>query len=166
MSGTETSSSSPFPEDDPAGMQAFAVLLRRTNTEFNRVSHEFAQTQGLHLTDVQALVAILDADPAEGPMTPGRLRERLDLTSGAVTACVDRLEKAGHVRRVRAVDDRRVVHLHYEQAARAVASDFFRPLAQSTQAARGRFTRDELTTVARFLAELNRELVLQRRRAP
>ncbi|MCF2436360.1 MarR family transcriptional regulator [Streptomyces thinghirensis] len=34
-------------------------------------------------------------------MTPGRLREHLGLTSGAVTACVDRLERAGHVRRVR-----------------------------------------------------------------
>lgn len=51
-------------------MQAFAVLLRRMNAEFNRISHEFAQAQGLHLTDVQALIAILDADTAGGPMTP------------------------------------------------------------------------------------------------
>ncbi|MFE9920916.1 MarR family winged helix-turn-helix transcriptional regulator [Streptomyces sp. NPDC005774] len=158
MSGTETPSSS-FPGDDPTGMQAFAVLLRRMNTEFNRIAHEFAQEQGLHLTDVQALVAILDADPSEGPMTPGRLRDRLDLTSGAVTACIDRLEKAGHLRRVRALGDRRVVHLHYEEAARVVAGDFFRPLARSTETARSRFTREELTTVTRFLAELNRELV-------
>ncbi|WP_254664752.1 MarR family winged helix-turn-helix transcriptional regulator, partial [Streptomyces prasinopilosus] len=106
MSGTETPSS-PLPGNDPTGMQAFAVLLRRMNTEFNRISHEFAQTQGLHLTDVQALMAILDADTDDGPMTPGRLRDRLDLTSGAVTACIDRLEKAGHIRRVRALDDRR-----------------------------------------------------------
>ncbi|MFC5955571.1 MarR family winged helix-turn-helix transcriptional regulator [Streptomyces pratens] len=165
MSGTETPYSS-FPGDDPTGMQAFAVLLRRMNTEFNRIAHEFAQEQGLHLTDVQALVAILDADPAEGPMTPGRLRDRLDLTSGAVTACIDRLEKAGHIRRVRALGDRRVVHLHYEEAARVVAGDFFRPLARSTETARSRFTREELTTVTRFLAELNRELVHLGRHTP
>lgn len=159
MSGTETPSSS-LPQNDPTGMQAFAVLLRRMNTEFNRIAREFAQTQGLHLTDVQALVAILDADTADGPMTPGQLRDRLDLTSGAVTACIDRLERAGHIRRVRAADDRRVVHLHYEQAARTVAGDFFRPLARSTETARSRFTREELTTVTRFLTELNRELAL------
>ncbi|MFI8301965.1 MarR family winged helix-turn-helix transcriptional regulator [Streptomyces sp. NPDC085927] len=159
MSGTETPSSS-LPGDDPVGMQTFAVLLRRMNTEFNRIAHEFAQAQGLHLTDVQALVAILDADTADGPMTPGRLRDQLDLTSGAVTACIDRLERAGHIRRVRALGDRRVVHLHYEEAARAVAADFFRPLARGTETARSRFTREELTTVTCFLAELNRELVL------
>ncbi|MFF0113587.1 MarR family winged helix-turn-helix transcriptional regulator [Streptomyces prasinus] len=159
MSGTETPSPS-LPGNDPTGMQAFAVLLRRMNTEFNRITHEFAQGQGLHLTDVQALMAILDADADDGPMTPGRLRDRLDLTSGAVTACIDRLEKAGHIRRVRALDDRRVVHLHYEEAARSVAADFFRPLARGTEAARSRFTHEELTTVTSFLAEMNRELAL------
>ncbi|MET9440996.1 MarR family transcriptional regulator [Streptomyces sp. NPDC006610] len=157
MSGSGMPSPS-LPADDPTGLQSFAVLLRRMNAEFNRIAQDFAQAQGLHLTDVQALIAILDADPDDGPMTPGRLRRRLHLTSGAVTACVDRLEKAGHIRRVRAADDRRVVHLHYAQAARAVGRDYFRPLARGTDAARSRFTQEELAVVVRFLAELNREL--------
>ncbi|MEW2636282.1 MarR family winged helix-turn-helix transcriptional regulator [Streptomyces sp. NPDC048389] len=133
------------------------------NGEFNRIAQEFAQAQGLHLTDVQALIAILDADPDDGAMTPGQLRKQLNLTSGAVTACIDRLEKAGHVRRVRAVDDRRVVHLHYAEAARGIAKDYFQPLARSTDAARGRFSPEELAVVVRFLTEMNRELVLLRR---
>ncbi|MFF3348825.1 MarR family winged helix-turn-helix transcriptional regulator [Streptomyces sp. NPDC002779] len=152
-----------LPADDPTGLQSFAVLLRRMNGEFNRIAQEFAQAHGLHLTDVQALIAILDADPDDGPMTPGRLRRQLNLTSGAMTACVDRLERAGHVRRVRAVDDRRVVHLHYAAGGKSLARDYFRPLARSTDTARGRFTPDELAVVVRFLAELNRELVLLRR---
>ncbi|WP_405854068.1 MarR family transcriptional regulator [Streptomyces sp. NBC_01515] len=151
-------SSSLLPGDDPTGLQSFAVLLRGMNAEFNRIAHEFAQAQGLHLTDVLALIAILDADTDEGPMTPGRLRERLSLTSGAVTACIDRLEKAGHIQRVRAVDDRRVVHLRYAAAGRRVAGEYFRPLAHSTAAACERFTTDELAVVVRFLAEMNREL--------
>ncbi|MEU8990539.1 MarR family winged helix-turn-helix transcriptional regulator [Streptomyces sp. NPDC048558] len=151
-----------LPADDPTGLQSFAVLLRRMNGEFNRIAQEFAQSQGLHLTDVQALIAVLDADPDDGPMTPGRLRQQLNLTSGAVTACIDRLERAGHIQRVRAVDDRRVVHLHYAEAAKSLARDYFRPLAHSTETARGRFTAAELTVVVRFLAEMNRELVLVR----
>ncbi|MFF5448787.1 MarR family winged helix-turn-helix transcriptional regulator [Streptomyces sp. NPDC012888] len=154
------------PPEDPTGLQSFAVLLRRMNAEFNRIAQEFAQAQGLHLTDVQALIAILDADQDDaepGPMTPGRLRKHMNLTSGAMTACLDRLERAGHIRRVRAEDDRRVVHLHYAQAGRAVAREYFRPLARATDAARGRFTADELGTVVRFLAELNRQLGLVRR---
>lgn len=139
----------------PADLQAFAVRLRRMNGEINRLVHGFAGDQGLHATDVQALAAILDA---EEPMTPKRLREHLGLTSGAVTACVDRLERAGHVRRVRESADRRVVHLHYVPDARSAARAHFRPLADATQAARSRFTEEELSVVLRFLAAMNEEL--------
>ncbi|MFD6225908.1 MarR family winged helix-turn-helix transcriptional regulator [Streptomyces sp. NPDC060232] len=155
-----------LPPQDPIGLQSFAVLLRHMNGEFNRITQEFAQAQGLHLTDVQALIAILDADQDDtepGPMTPGRLRKRMNLTSGAVTACLDRLEKAGHIHRVRAEDDRRVVHLHYARAGRTAARDYFRPLAEATDTARRQFSADELATVVRFLAEMNRRLDLVRR---
>ncbi|MFJ8162221.1 MarR family winged helix-turn-helix transcriptional regulator [Streptomyces sp. NPDC096136] len=149
-----------LPSDDPIGLHSFAVLLRAMNAEFNRIAQEFAHAQGLHLTDVQALIAVLDAEHDEdaGPMTPGGLRTRMNLTSGAVTACLDRLEKAGHIRRVRAADDRRVVHLHYAEAGRTAARAYFRPLARATDAARSAFSPDELHVVIRFLAEMNREL--------
>ncbi|MFG3531157.1 MarR family winged helix-turn-helix transcriptional regulator [Streptomyces sp. NPDC047917] len=160
MHGNRNPTPHPLPANDPTGLQSFAVLLRRMNSQFNRISHEFAQSQGLHLTDMQALIALLDADPDEGPMTPGRLRRQLDLTSGAVTACIDRLEKAGHIRRVRAADDRRVVHLYYEEAAKSIARDYFQPLARGTEAARTGFRPDELMVVVRFLTELNHELAM------
>ncbi|MFI1534690.1 MarR family winged helix-turn-helix transcriptional regulator [Streptomyces anandii] len=148
--------------DDPqhaaAGLQAFAVRLRRMNGEINRLVQGFAGNQGLHPTDVQALAAILDADE---PMTPSRLAAHLGLTSGAVTACVDRLERAGHIRRVRESADRRVVHLHYAAEARSAARTYFRPLARATEAARSRFTDEELSVVLRFLTAMNEELSLE-----
>ncbi|MEV7792192.1 MarR family transcriptional regulator [Streptomyces sp. NPDC087512] len=140
-------------------LHALAAELRRMNGEINRLVHGFAATHGLHATDVQALAAILDA--AE-PMTPGRLREHLGLTSGAVTACVDRLERAGHVRRVRESADRRVVHLHYVSGARAAARTWFRPLAEAAAATRDRFDAEELAVVVRFMAAMNEELRLAR----
>ncbi|WP_449351413.1 MMPL family transporter [Streptomyces shaanxiensis] len=82
----------------PTDLYAFAVRLRRMNGEINRLVQGFAGDHGLHATDIQALAAIMDADE---PMTPSGLRRHLGLTSGAVTACVDRLERAGHIRRVR-----------------------------------------------------------------
>ncbi|MFE2580785.1 MarR family winged helix-turn-helix transcriptional regulator [Streptomyces sp. NPDC059378] len=139
----------------PTDLPAFGVQLRRMNGEINRLMQGFAGEQGLHPTDVQALAAILDAD---GPMTPKRLREHLGLTSGAVTACVDRLERAGHIRRVRESADRRVVHLHYAAGAMPAARTYFRPLADATAAARSRFTEDELALVLSFLTALNEEL--------
>ncbi|CAM5303958.1 MULTISPECIES: MarR family winged helix-turn-helix transcriptional regulator [Streptomyces] len=139
----------------PTDLYAFAVRLRRMNGEINRLVQGFAGDHGLHATDIQALGAIMDADE---PMTPSGLRRHLGLTSGAVTACVDRLERAGHIRRVRESADRRVVHLRYEPDARAAARSYFRPLAEATEAARSRFGEQELSVVVRFLEALNEEL--------
>lgn len=141
-------------------LQAFAVQLRRLNGEINRVVHGFAADEGLHVTDVQALAAIMDA---QTPVTPGLLRKHLGLTSGAVTACLDRLEKAGHIRRVRESADRRVVHLHYLPDARTAARTHFMPLAEATARAQEGFSSAELATALRFLAALNDELGRLRR---
>ncbi|MYT75330.1 MULTISPECIES: MarR family transcriptional regulator [unclassified Streptomyces] len=136
-------------------LRSLAVELRRLNGELNRLIHAFAAGQELHPTDVQALAAILDS---ETPLTPSLLRQRLGLTSGAVSACVDRLERAGHVKRVRESADRRVVHLHYVPSAQAQARKHFAPLAEATERARRRFDEPELAVVLRFLNVLNEEL--------
>lgn len=152
--------------EGPAGLRTFAVELRRMNAEFNRIAHEFAHASGLHPTDVQALVAIMDAplrSPGR-PMTPGRLRAELNVTSGAVTACLDRLERLGHITRTRDPADRRVVHLRYEPSAMAMGREYFRPLAESTDAARSGFSEEELRLVLRFLRAMNEELSALRTR--
>ncbi|GAA4788666.1 MULTISPECIES: MarR family winged helix-turn-helix transcriptional regulator [Streptomyces] len=154
------------PADTPPQVQgfdlpAFAVQLRRLTGEINRFAHEFASDQGLHATDVQALAAIMDA---ESPLTPGRLREHLGLTSGAVTACLDRLERAGHIRRARESSDRRVVHLHFLPDARATARAHFLPLARATARAQEGFTPEELRIALRFVGAMGDELERLNRR--
>lgn len=162
MASTEDSafSGSAAAEATPTDLHSFAVQLRRMNGEINRLIHGFAAGHGLHATDVQALAAILDTDEL---LTPGRLRDHLGLTSGAVTACLDRLERAGHIRRSRDSADRRVVHLHYVSGAKSAARAFFQPLAAATESARGRFSEDELAVALRFLAAMNEELSELRR---
>ncbi|MFB6596947.1 MarR family winged helix-turn-helix transcriptional regulator [Streptomyces diastaticus] len=154
MAGTDEETGRAGPADGGVGLQALAVELRRMHGEVNRLAHAFAAGQGLHATDVQALGAILDAPE---PMTPGRLRERLGLTSGAVTACLDRLERAGHIRRTRDTRDRRVVHLHYAEGGKALARAHFQPLASAAAAARARLTQEEAEAALRFLAAMNEE---------
>lgn len=64
-----------------------------------------ADKLGLHPTDMQFL-NLLDL---LGPMTPGNLVQCSGLTSGGVTVVLDRLEKAGYVRRANHPQDRRSV---------------------------------------------------------
>ncbi|GHG43177.1 MarR family winged helix-turn-helix transcriptional regulator [Streptomyces zaomyceticus] len=151
--GSETGGTAPGRA--PGDALSFARALRRTNGEINRLVHGFAASQGLHPTDVQALSVVLDSPE---PLTPGRLREHLGLTSGAVTACLDRLERAGHIRRSRESADRRVVHVHYVEGAKAAARSYFMPLAQAAERARLRFDAEELAAAVRFLDALNEEL--------
>ncbi|WWQ69261.1 MarR family transcriptional regulator [Streptomyces sp. Q6] len=134
---------------------SLAVELRRLDGELQRLVHAFAAGQDLHSTDVQALAAILDSAT---PMTPSLLRQRLGITSGAVSACIDRLERAGHVKRVRESTDRRVVHLHYVPGAQAQARKYFAPLAEATDQVRRRFDASEIAIVLTFLRALNEEL--------
>ncbi|HWI31781.1 MAG TPA: MarR family transcriptional regulator, partial [Microbacterium sp.] len=61
---------------------------------------------GINSTDMQAVGLLM----SQGPATPGELAERTGLTAGgAITAVIDRLERAGYVTRERDVADRRRV---------------------------------------------------------
>ena len=65
-----------------------------------------ARSGGINSTDMQTVGLLM----SEGPATPGELAERTGLTAGgAITAVIDRLEKAGYVTRERDSADRRKV---------------------------------------------------------
>ncbi|TDC33635.1 MarR family transcriptional regulator [Micromonospora sp. 15K316] len=125
--------------------------LRRYSSDAQHIGHAFAGLHGLNATDLQALIAVMDAELVGEPITPGRLGAHLGLSSGSVTALVDRLERAGHLRRSRAADDRRKVLLHYADRGAALATAFFGPLGARTDAVVAGFSDDELQVVHRFL---------------
>ncbi|HEX7119356.1 MAG TPA: MarR family transcriptional regulator [Longimicrobiales bacterium] len=88
-----------------------------------------ADRLGLHITDHKALRILYGG----GPISAGRLGEHLGLTTGAVTALVDRLEQAGYVRRERdPADRRRVLVAPIRDAAReAKVRSLFEPLQRA-----------------------------------
>jgi DNA-binding MarR family transcriptional regulator len=130
-------------------------LLRAHAVEAERLGQVFAERNGMHPTDLQALLAVMQAEAAGAPLTPGRLGEHLGLSSGATTAVVDRLERADHVRRERDDRDRRRITLHYGAAAAAVGGAFFGPLGARIECVLAGFTPDELAVVRRFLEQTN-----------
>jgi DNA-binding MarR family transcriptional regulator len=128
------------------------ALLRRLQVGGDKISTTFAGRQGLHQTDLAALIHIMDAEAASAPLTPGQLQSALGLSSGATTSVVDRLERQGHARRDRDTVDRRRIHLHFSDSAREVALEFFGPLGRLSGQVMDGFTDDELEVVQRFLA--------------
>lgn len=136
-------------------------LLREFAVEAERLGQLFADRHDMHPTDLNALLAVMQADQAGVPLTPGRLGQHLGLSSGATTAVIDRLERAGHVHRVRDERDRRRVSLRYGDAASAVGSAYFGPLGERMDRMLATYSAAELTVVRRFLVEAG-ELVRHR----
>lgn len=141
-------------DDGARARQELGLLLRRLNVELDAVGQRFADAQGLNRTDVRALVAIMDAARRGEALTAGRLGEAVDLRSASVTALVDRLERVGHVRRVRDPDDRRRVGLEMSDSAMAAGAEHFGGLARDLVAAMEGYTDEELAVVHRWLEDM------------
>jgi len=85
-------------------IQAINQKFREMSTETIMFHQAVADVLGLYITDHKGLDFIY----RYGPMPAGRLAELTGLTTGAVTGIIDRLEKAGYVRRVNDPKDRRI----------------------------------------------------------
>jgi DNA-binding MarR family transcriptional regulator len=112
-------------DSDAAEVAQVVELLRALNVENDRMADVFAGRHGLHRTDLDALVHVMDAERAGEPLSPGQLAQRLGLSAPATTALVDRLERSGHVRRRRDEADRRRLVLEMEDKARATGRELF-----------------------------------------
>ncbi|MFE0382990.1 MarR family transcriptional regulator [Streptomyces bungoensis] len=139
----------PFPPEPPE--LETVHLLRAVTVELGLHSARFAQRNGMHPTDVRALIALMDARRAGEETTAGRLGAVLGLNSAGTTALVDRLERAGHVRRVRGERDRRRVVIEVEERAVELGRAFFGPLIErSVELLRG-YDERESAAIRSFL---------------
>lgn len=84
-------------------VQTIIDKFREMSTETIMFHQAVADELGLYITDHKCLDHIYRF----GAMPAGRLAELTSLTTGAVTGMIDRLEKAGYVRRTNDPKDRR-----------------------------------------------------------
>lgn len=122
--------------------------VRRVGAQSVLISDLVAARVGLNSTDLECLDLLYLA----GGLTAGRLAEHTGLTTGATTAVIDRLERAGFVRRRRDRNDRRrvLVEVVAESARRILP--FYQPLAASMKRINERYTDRELAIVVDFLS--------------
>src|SRR5688572_7357764 len=91
---------------EPEVLERFTWYMREHSALTVMFHARVAEQMGLSATDEKCLDLAMRA---EGPLTAGRIAELSGLSTGAVTGVIDRLERAGYVRRVRDPHDRRKV---------------------------------------------------------
>lgn len=114
-------------------------------------NQKVADSIGLHLTDMQCF-GVLEL---LGPVTPGKLAECTGLTTGGVTVMLDRLQKAGFIKRVPNPNDRRSVLVHINPRKFKKISPYYAEITEQLEAFLSSTPIAELETVATFFSRMN-----------
>jgi DNA-binding MarR family transcriptional regulator len=128
-------------------LQEFGKAIRAYQTSNDNWDQALADLAGMNRTDMRCIDLIDQA----GGMTAGELARAAGLTTGAVTAVVDRLERAGYARRVADPADRRRVRIEVTPKLWESAEPVFGPYLEASWALMDDYTDEE---IARFTALL------------
>ena len=121
--------------------------LRALSTEIDRLDQAAADRYGLNRTDMRAL----DILGRAGPLAPTALARLLGFTTGGVTTVLDRLEKAGYIRRRPDPGDRRRQLVETTEATAARDEEVFGDLIRGTRDLLADYTEDQLLVIRDFL---------------
>ncbi|WP_350274580.1 MarR family transcriptional regulator [Kribbella sp. HUAS MG21] len=114
-----------------------------------------ADQLGMPVTDLHAIGALLEL----GPAGARQLADLMGLTTGAVTRLVDRLERAGYVRREPDPTDRRRIVIHVVPERVADIAKYYASMDERWQRQLTSYTNAELAFLIDFL-HLGREHAL------
>ena len=126
------------------------LLLRRFALHRDRWIDALCRHVGVSRSDYDALEALDE----HGSLTPGELGTLLSLTSGSVTALIDRLERLGWASRSRHPDDRRKIIVTLTKQAWQIGQDELKPYLDAVDAAAGQLGTDDRAVVVGFLEDL------------
>jgi DNA-binding MarR family transcriptional regulator len=136
--------------------KARAVLLHELENAMRRSSGQgvifgqaVANRAGISSSDLECMDFLI----LEGSVTAGRLAEVTGLTTGAITGVVDRLEKAGFVRRTRDENDRRKVFIAAIPANIAKIGVLYESLHRAVMKDWATYSDEELRLLLRFAAQ-------------
>lgn len=106
------------------------LAVRRLGEAMDRFDQAASAALGIHRSDLRALNAL-----ERGPRSAGDLAEALQLTTGSVTALINRLEAAGYVVRLHDPTDRRRVEVELTPQTFAAFARVYRPCGAAVRTA-------------------------------
>ncbi len=135
----------PMPSVRPATALVRALFV--AGAEFEKtLQHELA----VNPTGLDAMGHLV----MSGPLSPGELSRRLDLTTAATTAAIDRLVDLGHVTRAPHPTDRRSVLVVPTDASMRRAMGHLAPMIGRVDAVLDDFSDDEQRVIERYLSRI------------
>ncbi len=130
--------------------EELASAARRLDMALSEWHGELSERMEMGTPELMAL-ARLAMDDSLGP---SELAHSLHITTGAMTALLDRLAERGHVVREAHPSDRRRVALRLTPAARDAARAHLRPMVAEIRDLAQQLSPDERRTVGRFVDDL------------
>ena len=148
----------------PPGAGPLAQLPVRWRVFANQTvlyTQSVAEQLGLNLTDLSCTGIV----SVEGPVTAGRLAELAGLTTGAITGAIDRLERAGYVRRESDPNDRRrVVVVPVTEKLVATVAPAFMPMLAATMQRMSSYSEDQIRLFIELITDITEILREETRR--
>jgi DNA-binding MarR family transcriptional regulator len=127
-------------------MEQLADEVRANQRATAIVDDVAGELMGVNRTDGRCL----DLLEHRGRMSAGELARASGLTTGAITAVIDRLERAGYAQRVADPADRRRVLIEPTAKAREAAWELFSPLVELVEPLMARYSDDDLKMLIEF----------------
>jgi len=97
------------------------LIFGKAYKSIEKIDRDSIADTGLNLSDFTIMEAVLH----KGPLPVNTIGKKVLLTSGSMTAAVNRLEKKGYVRRLQDPSDRRYFYIHLTKPGRKVISQAY-----------------------------------------
>lgn len=127
----------------------FISLMRGLGTRTILHEQNVAASLGLYNNDFISLDILREA----GPITAGELSQKTGLTTGSITALVDRLEKNGYVHRQNDPTDRRRVIIVPDYESKEEVSNSYLPLHTAMMELASSYNDEELALITQFIGK-------------
>jgi len=132
-----------------------ALVMQRQTMWTVLLHNTVAGKAGINVTDMQCVNLLI----LEGPLTPGQLAKAMGVTTGgAITAVVDRLERAGFVKRTRDADDRRRVIVELVPGKVEHLGSYFEPMGRAFAERLEAYTDEQIAFLLEFGKRNNEQM--------
>ena len=129
------------------------LVLWKAAKAVERVDRASIADVGLQITEFAILEALLH----KGPLTITAIGEKVLLTSGSMTAAINRLEKKDLVKRVQDPSDGRYFYVHLTDAGRLAIEGAFEKHKQNLEKVTAALTHAEREQLVNLLKKLGRQ---------